>query len=155
MGLGDERGPQLAVVLAVASNKASLAIGNSAKQQIQPLRQLLLLASFSGECDPPQRLSQAPWLISDDALMAVLPSRCDFAAAWTLMQAEPQGLPLSDWVDLVSSRRDGLAIASCWRWCLGPQTLFRLRQNLVEARPLEYLRRLRRERRQRVLQQQA
>ena len=155
MGLGDERGTQLAVVLAVASNKASLAIGNSAKQQIQPLRQLLLLASFSGECEPPQRLSQAPWSISDEALMAVLPSRCDFAAAWTLMQAEPQGLPLSDWVDLVSSRRDGLAIASCWRWCLGPQTLFRLRQNLVEARPLEDLRRLRRDRRHRVLHQQS
>lgn len=155
MGLGDERGPQLAVVLAVASNKASLAIGTSARQQIQPLRQLLLLTAFSGECDPPQRLSQAPWSISDDALTAVLPSRSDFAAAWILMQAEPQGLQLSDWVDLVSSRRDGLAIASCWRWCLGPQTLFRLRQNLVEARPLTDLRRLRRERRLRVLQEQA
>ena len=155
MGLGDERGPQLAVVLALASNKASLAIGTSARKQIQPLRQLLLLTAFSGECDPPQRLSQAPWSISDDALTAVLPSRSDFAAAWILMQAEPQGLQLSDWVDLVSSRRDGLAIASCWRWCLGPQTLFRLRQNLVEARPLTDLRRLRRERRLRVLQEQA
>ena len=72
MGLGDERGPQLAVVLAVASNKASLAIGTSARQQIQPLRQLLLLSAFSGECNPPQRLSQAPWSISDDALLAVL-----------------------------------------------------------------------------------
>lgn len=155
MGLGDERGPQLAVVLAVASNKASLAVGPSAKQQIQPLRQLLLLSSFSGASNTPQRLNQAPWLISDDALTATLPSRRDFAAAWMLMQVEGEGLPLADWVDLVSSRSDGLAVAACWRWCQGPQTFFRLRQNLVEARPLEDLRSMRRERHQRVLQQQA
>lgn len=155
VGLADERGPQLAVVLALASNKASLAIGSSARQQNHPLRQLLLLAPFSGECTPPLRLSQAPWAISDAALISVLPARRDFAAAWLLMQDEPQGLQLSDWVDLVSSRRDGLAIAAFWRWCLGPQTLFRLRQNLVEARPLADLRRLRRERHLRVLQEEA
>ena len=155
MGLGDERGPQLAVILAVASNKASLAVGPSAKQQIQSLRQLLLLSSFSGASNTPQRLNQPPWLISDDALTATLPSRRDFAAAWMLMQVEGEGLPLADWVDLVSSRSDGLAVAACWRWCQGPQTLFRLRQNLVEARSLEDLRSMRRERHQRVLQQQA
>ena len=155
MGLGDERGPQLAVVLAVASNKASLAVGYSGKQQIQPLRNLLLLSSFSGASNTPQRLNQAPWLISDDALTASLPACRDFAAAWMLMHVEGEALPLAEWVDLVSSRSDGLAVAACWRWCQGPQTLFRLRQNLVEARPLDDLRSLRRERHQRVLQQQA
>jgi exoribonuclease-2 len=77
------------------------------------------------------------------------------AAAWLLMQADGQPLPLPDWVDLVCSRRDGLIVAACWRWCHGPQTLFRLRQGQVEARGLNDLRRLRRERRHKQLEAEA
>lgn len=68
------------------------------------------------------------------------------------MLADGQPLPLADWVDLVCAHRDGLSVAACWRWCHGPQTLFRLRQNLVEARSLSDVRRLRRERRHKQLQ---
>ncbi len=155
MGLSDGRGPQLAVILSVHANKASLAIGPTGRQQIQPLRQLQLLSALPPDADPPQRLQHAPWLISDEALSAAQPGRRDVAAAWLLMQADDQPLPLSEWVELVTSRRDGVAVAACWSWCHGPQTLFRLRQNQVEARGLDDLHRLRRERRHTALQAQA
>ncbi|WP_315859763.1 ribonuclease catalytic domain-containing protein [Cyanobium sp. Aljojuca 7D2] len=155
MGLSDERGPQLAVVLSVQSNKASLAIGASGRQQIQPLRQLQLLGASPGDGATPLRLEQPPWHITEDALTAAAPSRRDVAAAWLLMQVDGQPLALPDWVDLVCSRRDGLTVAACWRWCHGPQTLFRLRQGQVEARGLNDLRQLRRERRHQQLQAEA
>ena len=155
MGLSDERGPQLAVVLSVQSNKALLAIGASGRQQLQPLRQLQLLGVCQGDSAQPQRLEQAPWCITEASLTAAGPSRRDVAAAWLLMQTDGQPLPLPDWVDLVCSRCDGLTVAALWRWCHGPQTLFRLRQSHVEARGLDDLRQLRRERRHQQLQAEA
>ncbi len=155
MGLCDERGPQVAIVLSVQNTKASVAIGASARQQILPLRQLQVLCPLPALSTVPQRLSQAPWGINDATLSAALPPRRDFGAAWLLLHGDALAQPLAEWVELVCSRRDGLAIASCWLWCQGPQTLFRLRQGQVEPRGLDDLRRLRRERRHQVLQVQA
>lgn len=155
MGFSDERGPHFAVVVSVHANKAALAIGPSGRQQIQPWRQLQILAVCPGDAAPPQRIDQAPWSITEEALVAAAPSRRDLAAAWLLMQADTEPLPLPDWVDLVCSRRDALAMAACWRWCQGPQSLFRMRQSQVEARSLNDLRRLRRERRHKQLQAEA
>lgn len=155
MGLSDERGPQVAVVLTVQSTKASVAIGGSGRQQIIPLRQLQLLCPLPGLATVPQRVSQPPWGINEASLAAALPPRRDFGAAWLLLQDDGAALPLDQWVELVCSQRDGLAVAACWLWCQGPQTLFRLRQGLVQPRSRDDLRRLRRERRHQMLHVQA
>ncbi len=155
MGLSDERGPQIAVVLDVLGSKASLSVGASARQQFVPLRQIQLLCPLASVSPVPQRLNQPPWGINDADLLAALPPRRDFGAAWLVLQGEDQVLPLMEWVELVCSRRDGLAVAACWLWFQGPQTLFRLRQSQVEPRRLDDLRRLRRERRHQLLQSQA
>lgn len=155
MGLSDERGPQIAVVLTVQSTKASVAIGGSGRQQIIPLRQLQLLCPLPGLATVPQRVSQPPWGINEASLAAALPPRRDFGAAWLLLQDDGAALPLDQWVELVCSQRDGLAVAACWLWCQGPQTLFRLRQGLVQPRSRDDLRRLRRERRHQMLHVQA
>lgn len=132
-----------------------MAIGGSGRQQIIPLRQLQLLCPLPGLATVPQRVSQPPWGINEASLAAALPPRRDFGAAWLLLQDDGAALPLDQWVELVCSQRDGLAVAACWLWCQGPQTLFRLRQGLVQPRSRDDLRRLRRERRHQMLHVQA
>ena len=151
MGLSDERGPQIAVVVSVQTAKAAVAIGASARQQILPLRQLQLLCALPALSTVPQRISQPPWSINDADLAAALPPRRDFGAAWLLLQSDETAQPLTDWVELVCSRHDGLAVAACWLWCQGPQTLFRWRQGQVGPRVHDDLKRLRRERRHQAL----
>ncbi|WP_199289250.1 RNB domain-containing ribonuclease [Cyanobium sp. FACHB-13342] len=141
--------------MTVQSTKASVAIGGSGRQQIIPLRQLQLLCPLPGLATVPQRVSQPPWGINEASLAAALPPRRDFGAAWLLLQDDGAALPLDQWVELVCSQRDGLAVAACWLWCQGPQTLFRLRQGLVQPRSRDDLRRLRRERRHQMLHVQA
>ncbi|MBD2423179.1 RNB domain-containing ribonuclease [Cyanobium sp. FACHB-13342] len=130
-------------------------MGGSGRQQIIPLRQLQLLCPLPGLATVPQRVSQPPWGINEASLAAALPPRRDFGAAWLLLQDDGAALPLDQWVELVCSQRDGLAVAACWLWCQGPQTLFRLRQGLVQPRSRDDLRRLRRERRHQMLHVQA
>ena len=155
VGLTDDRGAQLAVVVAVQAKKATLAIGASARQQLIPLRQLHRLAALPAGCHPPAKLDQPPWSIAEAGLAKLLPARRDFAAAWMVLQGEAEALAFDAWVELVATRCDAPTLAACWLWCQGPQTLFRQRQTLIEARPADELRRLRRERRHLALAAQA
>ena len=71
-----------------------------------------------------------------------------------LLVEEPAPLSLGDFVDLVGDGGDTAQKAACWLWLQGPQTLFRWRQEQVEARSLVDVRRLRREARRRRLMEE-
>jgi exoribonuclease-2 len=62
-----------------------------------------------------------------------------------------QGLDLGDFVDLYGDAADATQRAAAWLWLEGDQTLFRLRHGRIEARNLQDLRQLRRERHLRQL----
>jgi exoribonuclease-2 len=126
-------------------------VGEAAKRQQIPLRELELLCSLPAGLTPPISVKESPWMLNGQALQSALPRPRDFGAAWLLMLELPDPLPLSDWVELVAGS-DGPALrASCWLWLQGPQLLFRNRQGQIEARPGDDLRRLRKDRHRQAL----
>jgi exoribonuclease-2 len=60
--------------------------------------------------------------------------------------SEPTELTLAAFSELVSGRSDPLHSCACWLWLQGSQSLFRLKQGLIQPRRPEDLRRLRQER---------
>jgi exoribonuclease-2 len=159
---GDSKGPIIAVVLALTAGRAELRQAQSAKVFSLPPRQLELLAP----CPDPGRgpahdPSQPPWGLTPQVLTAATPRRRDLGAAWQLLTAdlpagaEGESLPMSAFSELVGGHDDPPHRCACWLWLHGDQTLFRLKQGLVQARPLHELRRLRQERqRQRLAEAQ-
>ncbi|MFU8885226.1 MAG: ribonuclease catalytic domain-containing protein, partial [Cyanobacteriota bacterium] len=96
----------------------------------------------------PARLGVAPWHFSDDDLDAASPRPRDRSAAWLLLSdGGSQGLNLADWCELVCGGSEPVQCAAAWLWLHGPQLWFRLRQQLISARPLDELQQLRRDRR--------
>lgn len=162
VGVLEERGPQLGVLLAVRGSRGDLSLGQEARAASLPLRLLHTIAAAPELADPARSIRQAPWRLDADRLATALPPRRDFASAWCLLlesAAEPpnaaaansDGLSLEAFAALVG---DGSCIAqrsACWLWLQGEQSLFRWRQGRVWPVPLAELRRQRRERRQRQL----
>lgn len=154
VGLHDESRSLLAVVAAEKGTRLDLKVGFEAKAVQRGVRQLDLLAALPGDQAPPSRLSQPPWSLSQESLQQAAPSPRELAAAWLLLLADPVPLALEDFVDLIGDGSDPVQRAACWLWLQSPQTLFRWRQQQVEARPLVDVRRLRRDARRQQLAEQ-
>jgi exoribonuclease-2 len=154
VGLHDDGRSLLAVVVAEKGTRLDLRVGFEAKAVQRGVRQLDLLAALPGDQTAPARLSQPPWGLSPETLQQAAPSPRELGAAWLLLQDNPTSLELGDFVDLISDGGEPVQRAACWLWLQGPQTLFRWRQQRVEARPLVDVRRLRRDARRQQLAEQ-
>jgi exoribonuclease-2 len=154
VGLHDDSRSLLAVVVAEKGTRIDLKVGFEAKAVQRGVRQLDLLATLPGDQSPPSRLSQPPWGLSPETLQQAVPSPRELGAAWLLLLDDPASLELGDFVDLIGDGGDPIQRAACWLWLQGPQTLFRWRQQQVEARPLVDVRRLRRDARRQQLAEQ-
>ena len=154
VGLHDDSRSLLAVVVAEKGTRLDLRVGFDAKAIQRGVRQLDLLAALPGDQPPPSRLSQPPWGLSTEMLQQAAPSPRELGAAWLLLLDDPTPLELGDFVDLIGDGSDPIQRAACWLWLQGPQTLFRWRQQQVEARPLVDVRRLRRDARRQQLAEQ-
>ena len=145
---GEESVPTLAVVLGLQGSKLQLAVGVAAKLQALPPRDLQLVCPLPSGASAPARLGVAPWHFSTDDLKAASPSPRDRSAAWLLLRdGGGDGLNLADWCELVCGGSQPVQRAAAWLWLHGPQLWFRLRQQLISARPLDELQQLRRDRR--------
>ena len=131
--------------------KAAILVGEAAKRQQHPLRELELLCRLPAGSTPPTSIKAAPWSLDGQTLQSALPRPKDFGAAWVLMQEMGGALPLADWAELVAGCDRPAVRAACWLWLQGPQLLFRNRQGQIEARPGDDLRRLRKDRHRQVL----
>ena len=147
VGLQDHRSTHLAVVEAVQGSKLRLRVGFEAKSQVLPQRQLQLICPLPSGVEPPQRLGAFPWKLTAERLVAAAPSRSAWGAGWLLLQEADQPLSLAEFSDLVCGQQEPEALAACWLALVGPQHWFRFKQGEVEARSLEELKPLRRERR--------
>ncbi len=154
VGLHDDSRSLLAVVVGEKGTRIDLRVGFEAKAVQRGVRQLDLLAALPGDQPPPSRLSQPPWGLSAEPLQKAAPRPRELGAAWLLLLDDPVPLELGDFVDLIGDGGDPIQRAACWLWLQGPQTLFRWRQQQVEARPLVDVRRLRREARRQSLAEQ-
>ena len=159
VGLISPAGARLAVVAGLRNNRVDLRVGWEAKAMQVPPRELVLLSSLPAAFPPgelPQRLEQPPWRLNESALAAAKPNRRELGSAWLLL-GETSGSPppdLAGLVDLIGDGTDPAQLAACWLWLEGEQTLFRLRNHRIEARPLADLRALRHGRHQLRLQEQ-
>jgi len=144
----------LAVVEAVQGSKLRLRLGHDAKSVVLPQRQIHLLNPLPSGVDPPARLGVSPWQLTAERISAARPTRREWGAAWLLLLEAEEALSLEDFTDLVCGAGAPPQRAACWLELMGDQQLFRLRQGLIQARPLSDLRPLRRERRRRQLEQQ-
>ncbi|MFN9644835.1 MAG: RNB domain-containing ribonuclease [Cyanobacteriota bacterium] len=149
----DGKPPLIAVVTGLQGARAELRPLPPAKALMLPQRQLEPLATGADPgLDPPSDPSQPPWRITDEALAAAKPPRREWAAAWQLLVADlppgtdPEELSLEAFTLLVRGGSDPFDRCVCWLWLQGEQTLFRLKQGLVQPRLLDELRRLRLER---------
>ena len=159
--------PQLAIVQGVRGGRLELKIGFQGRANHLPLREVQLIQPLAGRDPGTLRLDQSPWQLSEESLAAALPPSRDLATAWLLMAQPgtaasgktdsadgakaPSGLDLGDFVDLFGDSADPTQRAAAWLWLEGDQTLFRLRHGRIEARNLQDLRQLRRERHLRQL----
>ncbi len=159
--------PKLAIVQGVRGGRLELKIGFQARSNHLPLREVYQIHPLAGRDPGSLRLDQPPWNLSLESLAAALPPIRDLATAWLLMAQgdpthsgkpvatdgakPPQGLDLGDFVDLFGDSADATQRAAAWLWLEGDQTLFRLRHGRIEARNLQDLRQLRRERHLRQL----
>ena len=119
-----------------------------------PLRQLDLLCPLPSGVDPPPRLGVFPWQFDAVSIASACPARRSWGQGWVLLQELNETLALDDFVELLCGAAAPVEVAACWLELAGDQPWFRLRQGLIEARRLDDVRHLRRERRQKSLQQQ-
>lgn len=155
VGLLDRQSPTLGLIVAVQGSRAEVVVGFGARTVNLPLRQLDLIGSLPRGLDPIRRLEAAPWGLTEATLAAAKPRRCDWGAAWLLLNGETAALPLREFAGLVAGATTPLAASACWLELQRPgQDLFRWRQGEVQARPLADLRTLRHGRRRQHLQAQ-
>lgn len=151
MGLVDDRGPQLGIVLAIRGSRGDLSLGPEGRPASQPLRRLDTIALGNPDDDPARSIRQAPWRLELDRLAALTPTAREFATAWLLLRegigdGDGEPLSLTAFTDLVGDARQPAARAACWLWLQGPQSLFRWRQGQIWPLAAREIRRLRRER---------
>jgi exoribonuclease-2 len=159
---GDNKPPDIGVVTGLQAGKAEVRTLHHTKTLQVPARQLELLATCPDPgTTPPRDPGQAPWHLTADVLAVATPPRRDLAAAWLLLGADlPPGgeadeLTLDAFSELVCGQCDPPHACACWLWLQGSQTFFRLKQGLIQPRPLAELRRIRQDRhRQRRLADQ-
>ncbi|QPN61816.1 RNB domain-containing ribonuclease [Synechococcus sp. CBW1002] len=147
VGLSTDKGPQLALVRGLQSGKAKVLAGFLARPQQLPLRQITLLIPLPSGADIPAGLGASPWNLSAEVVAEALPSRRQLGEAWHLLVEDGQPQPLSDFASLLGDGANPALLAACWLWLEGDQLLFRWRHGVVEPRPVDELRRLRRDRR--------
>lgn len=143
----ESRGPRLAIVAAVQASRLRLSVGADGRSLVLPQRQVERLCTLPPGLNPPGRLSDEPWRIDQPVLASHRPSPRAWGAAWMLLLEGGENVSLEDFTDLVTGSTVPAALAACWLDLVGNQTLFRLRQREVSARPLVDLRGLRRDRR--------
>ena len=146
---GDTKPPDIGVVTSLQAGKAEVRTLHHTKSRQGPARQLELLAPCP---DPTQGAapdpSHHPWQITEEALRMARPRPRDLGATWQLLVegGDLEPLPLAAFAELAGGSGEPLLCCACWLWLQGDQTLFRLKQGLVEPRPLEELRRIRQDR---------
>jgi len=128
-------------------------VGFDGREQSLPLRQIERLSPLPPGVEPSRRLGALPWAISAEALQAERPGRRALGAAWLLLLESATPMPLEEFADLVCGHHQPLQLACCWLELQGEQLLFRWRQGEVQARPLNDLRSLRRDRHRLRLQE--
>ena len=142
----------LAVLRGAQGSKLQVALGSSGKPFAVPQREVQLICALPAGVDPPLRLGELPWSLVEEELNGARPARRDLAAAWLfLIEPGTEPLNLADWSVLVYGDDSPACLAAGWLWLHGPQAWFRCRHGLITARPLEDLRRLRRDRWRRQL----
>lgn len=142
----------LAVVRGAQGSKLQVAVGASGRTVAIPQREVQRICALPAGVDPPQRLGDQPWCLVDEELVRSLPARRDLAAAWLfLVEPDSESLTLVDWCALVYGDDSAARLAAGWLWLHGPQAWFRCKHALITARPLDDLRRLRRDRWRRQL----
>jgi exoribonuclease-2 len=155
VGLTEEGRSQIAVVVGLRGTRADLRPGSQTATVTRGVRQIDPIAALPEGKPPPERIGQSPWFLEEPGLRGALPPRREFGAAWLLLAESGEAADLGGFAALVGEGDTPLLRAVCWLWLHGEQTLFRWRQQRVEARPLVDVRRLRQERRQRVLAEAA
>ena len=154
VGVLDSRGAHLAIVEALQGSKVRLRLGFDAKPVVLPQRQVQRLCPLPSGVDAPQRLGALPWQLTAEALAAARPESRALGEAWLLLLEADQATTLPEFSALVVGHAEPLSCAACWLWLQGPQVLYRLKQDEIQARTLADLKPLRRERRRRQLEAQ-
>ena len=148
MGVCDDRKqPRLALLEALSNGRASLRYAASASQQQRPvpLKQLELIAGFSGSSS--SELAQA--------LTATTSTSTELALAWMESQQRPpeQGYSLAALGQLLHSNPTPQQLAALWLALQGSQDLWRWKAGVATARSSSELRQLRHSRRAQQLEQ--
>ena len=132
-----------------------LRVGFDAKQQVVPQRQLELICPLPAGASPPQRLGAFPWALNREVLSAAKPRPSAWGSAWLLLQETGDSLDLQEFCDLVYGSTEPIQLSACWLALVGEQQWFRWKQGCVQARRLEELKPLRRERRRQAIAEAA
>jgi exoribonuclease-2 len=145
--------PQIAIVRALQGSRAHVNLLLQEKALVLPTRQLeLLVSSQDLAFSSPSAAGDSPSHFTTETLQGATPRRRDLGTAWVLLlndalaESPSLGLSLAAFTELVCGRSDPLHRCACWLWLQGPQTLFRLKQGLIQPRSLQDLRKLRQER---------
>ena len=128
-------------------------MGFKAKEQVLPARQLTLIAPSSPSTAVAGKLGVFPWDFNEQSLNSARLMHRDWGQAWVLLSESNEIVALTDFADLVYGSQDALHCASTWLNLASDHDLFRLKQGLVSARPLDEIRARRLERRREQLGQ--
>ena len=155
IGIPDASAPHLGVVVGIQGQRLEVAVGFGSKRLRLSAKSVeALVACPPGLSAWPQRLGDAPWNLTQQALVAASPRPGDIATAWLLLVGNPSPLPFSEWIQLLWADPSPAQIAAGWGWLKGEQLWFTCRHGAIRARPLTELRSLRQQRRHQVLQGQ-
>lgn len=142
------------MITAIQERRAEVMVGFEAKRQQLPLRDLELLMALPSAQPVPDRLGRGAWAFDATALEAARPKARLLAQTWLLLLECGEPMPLADLVGLAAADDGPVDRAAFWLALQGPQPWFRWRQGLVQPRPLDDIRQLRRQRRQEVLSEE-
>lgn len=142
------------MITSIQDRRADLRIGFEGKRLQHPLRDLDLLMPLPPGQPIPERIGTGVWGFDARTLEAARPGQTLLSQAWLLLVESDDPVALDELVGLAADHDSAVARAAFWLDLQGPQLWFRWRQSAVQARPLEELRQLRRQRRQELLIEQ-